>query len=556
MNEKQTESHERLKKELTDLIEGEVKDSEDVLETYSRDTSLFKVRPELVVCPKNPEDVKKIVRYVAEHKSKNPKLSITGRSAGTDMTGGPLNESLILSFTEHINGVEVDEDNMEATVEPGAYYRDFEKNILPDHLSYPPYPASKTIAAMGGVVMNNSGGEETLRWGKTEDYVKEVTMVLSDGNEYTFGKISRDELEAKKSQQNFEGEIYRKVFDLVDQNQELIQSRRPRVSKNSAGYDLWRIWDGEHFDLSKLFVGSQGTLGMFLRARLRLVKEKPNKKMLVLFFKSWDSVPDVVNEVLPFDPESLEVFDRDTMILALRFFPAIAKSAGKKLIPFLWHFLPEAWVGVKMLGMPKLVMIVELAEDTEAEADKKAQEIAEKMKSHRRVWTRLLPNKDEEEKYWIIRRQSFSLLRQNVKGKVAAPFVEDFCILPEKMPEFLPKMLAIMKEYGIKANLVGHAGNGNYHTIPLMNLKKASEREKIPVVADKIYKLVIEYGGTITAEHNDGILRTPYLEEMYGKEMTDLFAAVKNIFDPQNIFNPGKKVGGSKEYFKAHMAED
>ncbi len=148
------------------------------------------------------------------------------------------------------------------------------------------------------------------------------------------------------------------------------------------------------------------------------------------------------------------------------------------------------------------------------------------------------------------------MLRKKVGNKRTAPFVDDFCVLPEKLPEFLPKFLAILKKYGIKANIAGHAGSGNLHVIPLMDLKIESERNKIQPCADEIYALVIEFGGTITAEHNDGLMRTPYVKKMFGLEVYGIFEEIKNIFDPNNIFNPGKKVGGSKEYSFSHMKKD
>lgn len=542
-----------LKDELKELIEGDVLDDSLTLEEYSRDTSLFKVTPEVVAFPKSAKDVKKIISFVSEHKKDRPTLSITGRSGGTDMTGGPLNESIIIGFTKYMNAHDVNEAEMSATVSPGLFYRDFEKEILPEHLSFPTYPASKNIAALGGMIMNNSGGEKTLRYGQTRDYVDEVTMVLSDGNEYTFGPLEKRELEKKLVQKDFEGEVYKKTYDLLEANYDLVQRAKPEVSKNSAGYALWRVWDRETFNLAQLFVGSQGTLGVLTGAKLRLIKESPKKKMIALFFKSWDELPAVVNTLLPYNPESLEAFDRETLKLGLRFMPEIAKKAGSSFLKFAWKFLPEVGIGLKMGWMPKLVVLVELAEDNQAVIDRKVADIEEDLKKFR-VWYRTLPNRDEEEKYWIMRRESFNLLRQHVKGKQTAPFIEDFCVKPDKLPEFLPKVLKILKKNGIKANLAGHAGNGNFHIIPLMDLTKEKERAKIVPVADEIYSLIVKYGGTITAEHNDGILRTPYLEEMYGTEVYGLFKKIKEIFDPQNIFNPGKKVGGSKEYLEEHIS--
>jgi FAD/FMN-containing dehydrogenase len=542
-----------LKTDLENLIDGDVRDDHETLEAHSKDTSLFQVWPQLVVYPKGVEDVKKLVRYVTDHKSEHPDLSLTGRSAGTDMSGGPLSESIILDFTHYFRRDEVDEENLTAQVEPGVYYHDFEKITLPDNISMPTYPASKSLAAFGGMIMNNCGGERTLRYGQMRDWVSELVMVLADGNEYTIRPLNRTELEAKMAQNDFEGEIYRQIFHLVDDNYDLIQAHKPQVSKNSSGYALWRVWNKETFDLTQLFIGSQGTLGLLTSAKIRLLKEKSHNRMVVLFMPNWDELPAVVNALLPFTPESLEAFDDSTLKLGIRFMPEIARQTKSNLLSFMWRFLPEAWIGIKMLGLPKLIIIVELAEDNEAALDEKAKGILIATESFN-LYARVLTDEREAEKYWVMRRQSFNLLRQHVAGKRTVPLVDDFCVAPEKIPEFLPQALAILKRYGIQANITGHVGNGNFHIIPLMDLTKAKNRAKLPQVATEFYDLVIKYGGTISAEHNDGILRTPFVEKMFGTEMYHLFQAVKKILDPQTIFNPGKKVNGTLEYMEEHIA--
>lgn len=539
---------------LRGIIEGDIDVSDKTLTEYSRDTSLFERRPQLVVFPKHVKDVENLVGFVAERKDRFPSLSLTGRSAGSDMTGGPLNDSIIVSVTRYLNKYDLDEENLTAMVEPGVFYRDFEKNTLPEHITFPSYPASKRLAAMGGIVMNNSGGEKTLRYGQTRDFVKSVSMVLSDGHEYVFGPLTKAQVEAKMKKQNFEGEIYRQLFPLFENNYDLIKKAQPKLTKNSAGYALWRVWDRnkDEFNLAQLFVGSQGTLGLLTRAHIGLVVEKMHRRMVATFYKSWEDLPAVVNAVLPHDPESLETFDRDTLKLGLRFMPEVAKRAGEGFFKFALRFLPEVFIGIRMLGMPKLIVLIELSEDSEEELDKATEAVVKSLKPFR-VWHRILYKKPEMEKYFTMRRESFSLLRQHIDGKRTAPFIEDFGVPVERMPEFLPKVLKVLKDNGIKANIAGHAGNGNYHIIPLMDFSDPKVRAKIVPVADKIYKLIVDHEGTITAEHNDGILRTPYLETMYGKEVTNLFKKVKDILDPKNIFNPGKKVGGTKADIDKYM---
>lgn len=543
-----------IKEKIVTFFKGEAYNDKETLQKYSRDASLMQVMPEIVLHPLNVLDLKNLVLFVNENKKNTPNLSITGRSAGTDMSGGPLNESIILDFTTHFKHLEVDSNGMMATLEPGVFYRELEAITSPYHISLPVFPASKQLAALGGMIMNNSAGEKTLRYGQVGEFVEEVSMILSDGNEYSFRKLNKKELEAKIAQDDFEGGIYKKIFELVSENYAVIKEAKPKTTKNSSGYALWKVWDKEKetFDLSKLFVGSQGTLGLLTSAKVRLVKDPQNKKLIALFFKSWDDLPAVVNAVLPFDPESMEVFDDTTMKLGLRFMPEIAKKANENLIKFALRFLPECLIGIKMLGIPKLIVLVQLAEEDQNILEQKIIDIVASLKKFP-IHKRILKNGMDAEKYWIMRRESFNLLRKHVKGKKTAPFIDDFAIDPAKMPEFLPKLLKILKDNKITANIAGHAGNGNYHIIPLMDLTKESEREKIVPVAEKVYDLIIKFGGTITAEHNDGIIRTPFIEKMFGREVYGLFKEIKNIFDPQNIFNPGKKVGGSIEYVRSHI---
>jgi len=544
-----------LASEIKGFFKGEILEDEATLKKYSKDASLFEVKPRLVVFPEGPEDLKALVKWV----NKNPGHSVTVRAAGSDMTGGPLNESIVADVTKHLNRIgEILEEKV--VVEPGAFYRDFEKKTLEKGLILPCFPASKSLCALGRMFGNNSAGEKTLRYGKMENFIMESKVIFSDGNEYTIEPLSKIELEKKMNQKDFEGGIYIKLFDLIEENRELIERAKPRVSKNSAGYYLWNICPSTTlgvkdfvFDLNKLLVGSQGTLGIVTEMKLRLIPEKKHHDMVALFFKSWDELPQVINALLPFEPESLETFDEETLKLGIRFMPEIAKKVGTNFLSLALKFLPEALIGIEMLGLPKLIILVEIAEDTEKGVKDKILRVVEAIKPFN-IWSRVIEKDSEEEKFWVMRRESFNLLRQHVKNKRTAPFIEDFCIPPEKVPEFLPKALKILKEHGIEANIAGHAGNGNFHIIPLMDLKQKSERDKITVVSDKFYDLVAEYKGTITGEHNDGIVRTPYLGKMYSPEVLELFKKTKEIFDPKNIFNPGKKVGGTVEYLENHIA--
>ncbi len=536
-----------LKDDIRALIKGDVADDDAALASRSRDASIFEVRPSLVVFPKDAADVKAVVRYAAAH----PGVAITPRSAGTDMTGGTLGESIIMDFTRYFTRIREVGDGY-AVTEPGVYYRDFEKVTLAKGWLLPSYPASREICTVGGMAANSSGGEKSLRYGKTENFVETLRVVLADGNEYMLGALDRAQLDEKMAQRNFEGDIYRRMDDLITKNFAAITEAKPTVSKNSAGYALWNVWDGKTFNLAKLFVGSQGTLGIITEIRYRLVRPAAHSKLLVIFMRELAHLPALVAAVRAHDPESFESYDDYTLKFALRYFRDIMKYMGNRnALALAWQFLPE----IRMVltgGLPKLVLLAEFTGATEAEVDRKIASAASDI-AKLGVQFRITKTETEAKKYWVVRRESFNLLRRHFKKKAAAPFIDDFCVRPEVLDEFLPKLYAILKPYGLMFSLVGHMGDGNFHIIPLMDLGDPATARIIPELSKKVYDLVFAYGGSMTGEHNDGLVRGPYLAQMFGADVFALFKEVKRIFDPNDIFNPHKKTDADLGWSLAHL---
>ena len=546
-----------LREELSSLIKGDVVDDAATIKKYSRDTSIFERAPKVVVFPRDADDVSAVVAYVSEAKAQGEDISIAARSAGTDMTGGPLTDSIALVFTKYMNGIGPIKGE-EATAEPGAYYRDFEALTLRmvDKL-IPSYPASREYCAIGGMVANNSGGEMTLRYGKTDRYVHAVDVILSDGSKATFKPLTSTELAIKESENTFEAEVYRKIHDLIQNHESEIEVAKPKVSKNSAGYALWNVIDHKSstFDLTQLIVGSQGTLGIITSATLGLVKPREHRAMLVIFLSDIEILPDIVHRVRAFDPESFESYDDQTFKLAVKLFPHIVRQLGAvEIIRLAISFIPEAWM-VLTGGVPKLVLMAEFAEESPQEALERAVQARDSLHGLA-LRAKIAKTEASAAKYWKIRRESFALLRKNLHGLYAAPFIDDIVVAPENYPQFIPALNRILLEHHLIYTIAGHIGDGNFHIIPLMNLSRAKDRAEILELQPKVYRLVKKYGGSITGEHNDGIIRTPYLEMMFGKEITDLFAEVKRIFDPLGIFNPGKKVGGTIEDIEQSMIKN
>lgn len=541
-----------LKSALSPLFKGDIADDPQTLKIYSRDASLFEVKPSLVVFPKDSEDVEALVAFVREHRG----LSLTARSGGTDMTGGPLNESIIVCFTKYFTHIKEVGENF-AVTQPGVYYRDFEKETLKHGLLLPTYPASREICTVGGMAANNSAGEKTLSYGKVENYLLRLKTVLSDGNEYVFEALNRAQLNKKMSQKDFEGEVYRGVYKIVTENKELLKEAKPKVSKNSAGYYLWNVWNGSSFDMTKLLVGSQGTLGLNTEITYRLIKPLKHSRLVVAFLSENDipKLGEIIKQVLVYEPESFESYDDNTLKLAVRFFPEVVRFFKSSIISLAFEFLPEALMTLTG-GVPKLVLMAEFTGENEAEVAQVARACEEHLRGFS-LKTRVASSQNDQRKYWVIRRESFNLLRHHIRGKHTAPFIDDICVDSAVLPQFLPKLNGILAKYPkLIYTVAGHVGNGNFHIIPLMDLSEKDAPEIIRELSMKVYNLVIEYKGTITAEHNDGLVRSPYLKKMYGEKVYSLFEEVKKIFDPNNIFNPGKKVGSSISFSMHHLEND
>lgn len=524
------------------------------LQKYSRDTSIFERRPVVIVRPRSEADVIAVVRYVHEMRVNGEYVSLAPRAAGTDMTGGSLSDCIVLSCTEHLNRV-IDVGPRYVVAEPGVFYRNLEKETLgKSGAIIPSYPASRQLCALGGMIANNSGGELTLRYGKTDSYVESLDVVLSDGSKATFAPLTQSELAQKESGTSLEGAIYRGIHDLIMNNHAEIERARPLVSKNSAGYSLWNVWNQTTglFDLTKLVVGSQGTLAVVTKARLKTVQLKKHRAMLVVFLKDISHLPDVVHRVMQHQPESFESYDDHTFKLAVRFMPQIIGQLGfVQMIQLGFAFLPELWM-VLTGGVPKLVLMAEFAEDSLESAREKAKE-ARLALADQPVQAKVAQREIDAKKFWIIRRESFALLRKNLRGLYASPFIDDLVVPIESYPTFIPALNKLLAEYDLIYTIAGHIGNGNFHIIPLMNLSDEKARKTIMELTPKVYDLVAEFHGSTTGEHNDGIIRTPYLHTMFTPKMLELFAEVKRIFDPLNILNPGKKVGGTEADIERFM---
>ncbi|MCA9328952.1 FAD-binding oxidoreductase [Candidatus Saccharibacteria bacterium] len=545
-----------IKDDISAIIEGDIDDSAETKEKFRHDASMFEMIPELVIAPKHSGDVQKLVGYVAKNKKDQPNLSLTVRSGGTCMSGGAVNDSLVLDFAKYFNAIG-NVTTETGNTQPGVFYRDFEKATLEHGVLMPSYPASRDLCTVGGMVANNAGGERSLQLGKTEEYIESLKVVFADGNEYVVRALSKSELDKKMAQGDFEGNLYKKVFDLVEQNYDKIKAAKPNVSKDSTGYHIWNVWDRETgvFDLTRLIVGSQGTLGIVTDITFKLSPAPKNSGTLVVFLRSIDDLGNIINDVLKHKPATFEGFDNYTLMLSFKLFFFFYKRIGWfGMIKLGLQLFPELFKLAR--GIPKYILLVEFQADSAEEVANKVHQMRLHLAAYKHE---AVFEEDETEakarKFWIMRRESFNLLRQKVRDKHTAPFMDDLVVPPSVLPQFLPEVRAVINKYNMLATIAGHMGDGNFHIIPLMNIEKPEEKAKLEPAMREINDIVLKYKGSLSGEHNDGMIRGPWLKDMYGEEVFGYFKLVKDIFDPQNIFNPHKKTDAEWSYSMAHLRE-
>jgi len=532
-----------LGSDIQKIVKGEVDETPETREKYSRDASLFHVVPEVVVRPQDVDDIEALVRFATKEKKEGRAVTLSPRAAGTCMSGGSLTSSVMLDMMAHFNRVHEVGDGY-AITEPGVYFRDFDRKTKKTGQELPSYTASRELCAVGGMVGNNAGGEKNLKYGKTARYVEELDVVLADGKTHTLRNLEGEDLRKKLKEVGFEGDIYRSMSALVQENRQVIADHAPHVEKNSSGYALWDIGDGvTKLNLARLFVGAQGSIGIVSKIKFGLVKPKPFAAMTVMFVNDLAELGPLVPKVLEYAPDSFESYDDNTFRLAVKYFPEFALQMKTGIIGLGLAFLPEVWMLITG-GVPKLVLMAEFRSDSQREATERAEKLAADIRSlYPHVGVRVAKDERAARKYWTVRRESFSLLRKKVRGKRTAPFIDDFVVPPAVLPEFLPKLKVILDQYSFIYTIAGHVGDGNFHIIPLIDPKDPKMTSMINELSKKVYDLVLGYRGSISGEHNDGLVRTPFVKQMFGPEMYALFEKTEKIFDPLDIFNPGKKVG-------------
>ena len=518
---------------------GEVMVGTDARRYFATDASVLQLPPALVVYPRNENDVRKTARFTWQLAERGRIIPITARGSGTDQTGAALGSGIMLVFPAHLNRIlELDTKGNAVTVEPGISYGKLQQTLHTHGRFLPPYPASIEYSTIGGAIANNSSGEKSVKYGDTRAYVQSLRVVLANGEVIETGRLSKRELSKKLGLATFEGEIYRSLDTLLEEQRDLIDGLRRDVTKNNAGYDLLDVKrsDGS-FDLTPLFVGSQGTLGIITEAVLNTEEHNSQTTLMLASFDSLENLQSAVMELraLPEMPSAIELVDGHVLQQVHDLNP----NQLKEIIapPF-----------------PAALLLVEF--DSSDRQLKKLTKRADKLFEKYATSVQTATEPEQQQQFWKVREAPGTLLSHNEGLLRAVPIIPDAAVPPDRLRAYLEGVYQLLEAANIRPAIWGHAGDANLHLQPRLNIGQVGGRQKAFRLMEEYHKLVISLNGTISAETGDGRLRTPYLEAMYGAELYALLQKVKQIFDPYGTLNPGVKFGSSLDDIKAVIRAD
>lgn len=523
---------------LQEHLIGEVMTSTDARRYFATDGSVLQIAPALVVYPRSENDVRKAARFSWQLAERGRVIPITARGAGTDQTGAAIGSGIMLVFPAHMNRIlELDTKSNNVTVEPGINYGKLQQTLQTHGRYLPCYPPEAEYCTIGGAIANNASGEKSFKYGDTRVFVQGLRVVLANGEVIETGRLSKREFSKKLGLATFEGEIYRSIDTLIEENHDLIDKMVRNVTLNSAGYDLADIKrkDGS-FDLTPLLVGSQGTLAITTEAVLNTEAYSPQNTLLMAQFDSLEHTQQAILELreMSDQPSSIEIVDENVLQQIQDLNPNQLKETVKA--PF-----------------PAITMLVEF--DADEKHAKKIVKKAEKIFDKYAVSSQVATDPEQQQNLWKVRQSTSYLLAHN-EGLVKSVPLVDAAVAPDRLKEYLEGLYVLLEANNIKPAVWGHAGDGNLVLQPRLNLGQVGDRQKAFRFMADYHKLVLSLGGTIAATSGEGRLRAPYLESMYGTEIYQLMQKVKNIFDPYGTLNPGVKFGTSMDDLKAIIRPD
>ena len=519
-------------KSFKSTFEGELFTDDVLRRLYSTDASAYKEMPLAVALPKNNADIIKLIRFARENKT-----SLIPRTAGTSLAGQVVGSGIVVDVSKYFNRIfEVNKEEQWVRLHPGVVRDDLNKHLAPFGLMFAPETSTANRAMVGGMVGNNSCGSNSIVYGSTREHLLEAKVVLSDGSEAVFGAIGQEELIRRvETNTTLENQVYRKVFDLLNEpgNKEEIEKEFPKASipRRNTGYALDMLLrekpfteSGPDFNLCSLLAGSEGTLAFITELKLHLVPLPPiNRALVCIHFNTID--------------ESLR-----GNLIALKYNPSACELIDKIILDCTKSNIEQNKNRFFIQGDPGAILVVEIGRETAEERDRDIAAMIAELGLNGLGYHFPVLFGDDMGKIWTLRKAGLGLLSNMPGDAKAVPVIEDTAVDVNELPEYIAEFNEILHKYGLSSVHYAHASTGELHLRPILDLKTADGQKMFRTIAEEIATLVKKYNGSLSGEHGDGRLRGEFIPQMVGQKNYELMERIKDIFDPENILNPGKIV--------------
>jgi FAD/FMN-containing dehydrogenase/Fe-S oxidoreductase len=509
-----------LQHALRKRLAGEVRFDDMSRWLYSTDASIYQIEPVGVVIPKVAEEVDAAFEVAREHG-----VPVLARGGGTSLAGQTVGHAVVIDFSKYLNRVlEINPEERWARVQPGVVLDQLNAAVRPHGLLFGPDTATSNRANLGGMIGNNSAGARSILYGMTADHVPSLKALLSDGTTVTLEALDSRQLSAKLKADGLEGEIYRAVQRIVQEHRVEIVRRFPKILRRVSGYSLDAFVDADSFNLAKLIVGSEGTLAIVTEARLNLLPRPSHRALGVIHFHDLFAALEAVNPIVELKPSAVELIDRKILEITRR-----TVEHARRL--------------TFVEGDPDALLLVEFQGDTASEVAAKVEELSRFCERQRFGYAMVRALSEQEQaNIWYVRKAGAALVFKIRGERKPIAFVEDTAVAPERLPEYIRRFDAIVREHDTEAAIYAHASVGCLHIRPLINVKLPAEVEKMRSIAEQVSELVVEFGGAMSGEHGDGLARSQWNERLFGSELYQAFREIKQAFDPRGLLNPGKIV--------------
>ncbi|MBN1879279.1 anaerobic glycerol-3-phosphate dehydrogenase subunit C [bacterium] len=502
----------QLRSALKSRLSGEAYFDDQTRLQYSTAACMYRVFPSAVVMPRDGDDVSETVRI-----ARDLGIPVTARGAGVGLTGGCLGNGIIVDFSRHMNRIlSIDVSEQRVIVEPGVVQNDLDRALRKHGLFFPPDPSSHMYSTIGGMVGNNAAGPHSIKYGATRDYVLSVSAICGDGEEVTFENSMRwVELPDGRVRRLAES-----LHRILTPNESIIQTYLPKTRKNSSGYRIDGIVEGDCLHMARLMAASEGTLGVFTGLELAIRPIPGAAGMILLMFDSVQASCEAVPMLAAMNPSMLEIMEST-------FIELVRQSAFDVGVPFPRNL--------------QSLLLVEFDGDSADEVSDRIQAVERMFIGPGRlaIGSRRGIQAAERARLDRVRRAASPILNRYPAPYKPIKFIEDTAVPVDFLPQYIRELHQMFKKFSLRGVIYGHAGDGHIHVNPLFDMNDSDLIRKMHGIAEHTNDLIRDFRGTLSGEHGDGLLRTPFLPDFFGPAFP-IFQSVKALFDPESLLNPGK----------------